>query len=156
MEFIKLKKEEDLKVVKSLVDYKEYFESDDIMWDRSVKCIANNGDLLGFALIKPNSLFDFFGGEIPPEIGVPDNKKWWVKEDLESLRDKHYEVLFYVNETGDLVDDIIFQHDLAQEIKKCPNSKDLFGVLWTRVRPKYMTDYILYNNLIFMEIPILD
>lgn len=162
MEFVKLKKEEDLEMVKSLVDYKEYFESDNIMWDRSVKCIANNGDLLGFALIKPNSLFDFFGGDIPPEIGVPENEKLWIKEDLEYFKDEHYEVLYFVKTIGDnykVSDDI---NDSLLQVYMCYKQKmnddgSEIGVLWSKIQPPtHLCHFYYYNDCVYLDIPRID
>lgn len=155
MEFIKLKKEEDLKVVKSLVDYKEYFESDDIMWDRSVKCIADNGDLLGFALVKPHSLITFFDGDIPTKEGVSEDSGLFMKQQLEIISDKHYETLFYVNEIGDMVEDVIFQHELSQAIKMDENGS-LYGVFWTKKKTQYMSAYVKYKDGVYMDVPYFD
>lgn len=162
MEIVKLNKEKDFEIVKSLVDYKEYFDSDNILWDKSVKCIANNGDLLGFALIKPNSLFDFFGGEIPPEIGVPEDEKWWVKEDLECFKDDHYEVLYYLKEINDnyyedeKIDDLFVLYEMNSELKT-DNAGNPIGVVWTRTKPfKYTGGYFLFNNIVYLNIPIID
>ena len=162
MEIVKLKKEEDLEMVKSLVDYKEYFESDNIMWDRSVKCITNNGDLLGFALIKPNSLFDFFGGEIPPEIGVPEDEKWWVKEDLECFKDDHYEVLYYLKEIDANYKKIVntnslfVLYEMNSELKTDKDENPI-GIMWTKTIPfEYTGGYFLFNNIVYLNIPIID
>lgn len=155
MEFIKLEKEKDLEMVKSLVDYKEYFDTDDIMWDSSVKCIDTNGKLIGVGLVKPHSLIDFFDGVIPIKDGVSKDSALYMKQQLENISDKHYETLFYVNEIGDMAEDVIFQHELSQVIKMGEKGS-LYGVFWTKVKPQYMSAYVKYKDGVYMDVPYFD
>lgn len=62
--------------LKTLVDDKEYFESDNIWYEQSKVCINDEGEILGFVLIKPHTLYDFFGGEITDEENVEERKKY--------------------------------------------------------------------------------
>lgn len=163
MEIVKMKKEEDLEMVKSLVDNKENFESDDIIWDRSKKCIAKNGDLLGFVLIKPNSLIDFFGGEIPAETNVTDDRKYTRRNVINYLKDYQYEVLFYVNKIGDSyiesddVTDFMLQYELSTSIEVNDDDCSIDQVLWSKNKlPDFVAGYKPFNDIIYINIPILD
>lgn len=140
-------KPEEIETLKALTPNDESFYTDDIWYKQSKVCTDDEGGILGFALVKPHSIYDFFGGEVPPEEGVEENKKWWIKEEIELLKDRQYETLFYIKpmryyENSDYVYWVILDHLVVDKQQKS------IGLLWT---PKFVGyEWKFYNNAVYI------
>lgn len=143
-------KPNEIETLKVLTPDDQSFYTDDIWCEQSKICTDEDGDILGFALVKPHSIYDFFGGEVPPEEGVEERKKWWIKEDIDYFKDSQYEVLFYMKsmELSEANDEIYL--NLFNGIEQLENN-ELIGLLWTPNIIEYDWRFIHYNDRVYLR-----
>lgn len=140
-------KKEEIETLKSLTPDDKSFYTDNIWYEQSKVCTNDEGEILGFALVKPHSIYDFFGGEVPPEEGGEEREKLWIKEEIELLKDCQFEILFYMKpmeyyENSDYVYDTILDHIVVDKQQKS------IGLLWT---PKFVGyNWKYYNNVVYL------
>lgn len=155
-------KQDELDYLKSFVEYKEFFETNNIWLEQSKVCFADNGDLLGFALVRPNSLIDFFNGVLPPDNSVEENRKWRKKMRIEYYVNKHYEVVFFFKSIGDKyinsdgLSDSYLQFLVSHEIEEYEDGDLVDGLFWTLKVPEYVVSFKSYNDVVYTDIMPID
>lgn len=144
-------KPDEIDKLKELTPDDTSFYTDDIWYEQSKICTDKNGDVLGFILVKPHSLYDFFGGEIPDEKNVPEDEKDNVREDAEFFKGKHYESLVFLK--NDHYCGIFW--DIISEVETNENGC-LIGILWTRNKryDTMWTRFRNFNDVIYVNIPL--
>lgn len=143
-------KPDEIDKLKELTPNDKPFYTNDIWYEQSKICTNDEGEILGFALIKPHSLYDFFGGEIPLEEGVEEEMKWMIKESVENLKDCHYEVLFYMKsiEMNKENDEIYLKLFNGIDVDE---NKRTIGLLWSPNIIEYDWKFYHYNNVVYLR-----
>lgn len=135
--------------MKALTPNDQSFYTDDIWCEQSKVCTDDEGEILGFALVKPHSIYDFFGGEVPAEEGVEERKKWWRKEVIDYFKDSQYEVLFYMKSMELSSENNNIYLSLFSGIKHLDDN-GLIGMLWTPKIIEYDWKFRHYNNMVYL------
>lgn len=142
-------KPEEIETLKALTPNDQSFYTDDIWCEQSKVCTDDEGGILGFALVKPHSIYDFFGGEVPAEGGVEEEMKWLTKKDIDYFKDSQYEVFFYMKSMeGSEENDEIYLN-LFNGIEHLEN-KSLIGLLWTPKIIEYDWRFYHFNDMVYL------
>lgn len=142
-------KKEEIETLKSLTPDDKSFYTDNIWYEQSKVCTNDEGEILGFALVKPHSIYDFFGGEVPPEEDVEEDMKWMTKKDIDNLKDSQYEVLFYMKSMEICEENEDIYLALFNGIEHLEN-KGLIGLLWTPKIIEYDWRFSHFNNMVYL------
>lgn len=142
-------KKEEIDTLKSLTPDDKSFYTDDIWYEQSKVCTNDEGEILGFALVKPHSIYDFFGGEVPPREGVEEERKWNFKNYIDYFKDSQYEVLFYMKSMESSEENDVIYLSLFNGIEELENN-GLIGLLWTPKIIEYDWRYRDYNNMLYL------
>lgn len=130
---------------------------DDICFEHSMYSMNENGEITAVIILRRNSLYDYFGGEIPADINFEEDE-YHIREDLHKLHpdgNEHYEMICYYLKDKEYhyhlrnLYNLVAYHDGL-----------LIGAIWT----KYNEEKVFplrgamynFNNIIWIDLDIED
>lgn len=162
MEIRRIEKK-DLPMIAKLAKDETIETRNDICFEHSKMCLSDDGEALCFIVLCERSLLEFFNGNIPMDENVEydedyeEGEEWWVKEDIEYI-EEHYEIIAAYLKEG-ITSKCYYWQNLLFAVE-CDLHDDHYGpqigILWsTQDLPSY-ADFYHFNNVVWIDFPILD
>ena len=131
---------------------------EDICYEHSKIYLSDDDEVVCFIVLREGSLIEFFNGNIPAIENFENEylDEWWVKEEIDAFDGKHYEIIAaYLKEgvSGGEFGNLTFavECDLHDD-----HYGPQIGILWsTQDLPSY-ADFYHFNNVVWIDFPILD
>lgn len=139
---------DELDTLRLLANNDEYFSSDNIWCEQSKICVDSKGVILGFALIKEHSLFDYLNDKI--QKGIMESEYAII-----NFVNPHYEVLLFRKDNVITNDNYKIYLDLINGIEVDDDGNPI-GILWT---PEFIANnwrFVNYNNVVWLDIPYIE
>ena len=151
MEIRRIEKK-DLPMIAELAKDETLKTRDDICFEHSKIYLSDDEEVVCFIVLRERSLIEFFNGNIPANIDE-DGDEWWEKEFIESYGYKHYEVIATYLKEGVTKGTYL---NLLSAVEREKMRPPQIGILWSTQDLPYNTHFYKFNNVVWIDFPLID
>ena len=165
----------DLPMLANLANDPNLCSIEDVCLEHSKLCIDDDGRIIAFIIVKPNSLIDFFGGEIEADESVDKKGKYYKdgsefhlhRTVSEHFQNKQYELIHWYlepceydeNSTEYVIHEEMLRNTFLRTMCATRKSKPI-GIIWMPYERgcniPILTEFFNLNNKILVSVPYVD